>query len=353
MTSFRKREGSWEYRISYKTIDGSYKQKSKRGYRTKADAQRAAAEIEKELLGHLEIDDAITLADYFEKWINIHKRPHVSLGTWKSYEQTSRIIKEYFRHAKLAAITSTAYQQFLNELGQRYYFGTVKGIHHKVRGAIKQAVADGYIRRNFTELVKITSIKGSKPLEDKFLQLDKYQELIETLKSRAPDQDSVHLYLLAVTGMRLGESLGLTWSDIDFANQLINIDKTWDIYNKKGFKPTKNKQSVRKIPLAPEVGLLLKKYKFGGWAKNQHDRLFSRTNHAWLNRLVKKLTNTNIHIHSLRHTYASYLIAQNIDLLTVSTLLGHKDLTVTLQTYAHQLEAKKEQDFEEVKKLFG
>ncbi|MCW1006554.1 site-specific integrase, partial [Streptococcus anginosus] len=115
----------------------------------------------------------------------------------------------------------------------------------------------------------------------------------------------------------------------------------------------KNKQSVRKIPLTPELSLVLKKYKFSAWEKNSYNLLFTRTNHTWLNRLVKKLTDTNIHIHSLRHTYASYLISENIDLLTVSNLLGHKDLTVTLQTYAHQLEAKKEQDFEEIKKLFG
>ena len=153
--------------------------------------------------------------------------------------------------------------------------------------------------------------------------------------------------------MRLGESLGLTWDDIDFKNYLINIDKTWDIYNNEGFKLTKNQQSVRKIPLDPSTATLLKKYKLTGWEVNEYNRLFTRTNHPWLNRLVKKLTDTNIHVHSLRHTYASYLIANDIDLLAVSNLLGHKDLTVTLQTYAHQLESKKEKDFEEIKKLFG
>lgn len=353
MASYRKRNNGWEYRVSYKKPDGTYGEKSKRGYRTKSEAERAAAEAQRELAEAVEIDKKIELADYFKKWAEIHKKPHVSIGTWKSYQQAVRIVTEYFQHTKLTAVTSTAYQQFLNELGTRYYQKTIHGIHHKIRRSIKQAVVDGYITRNFTELAKISSTNKSKPLEDKFLQLDKYQELINLLKKETSKKDYVHLYLLAVTGMRLGESLGLTWQDIDFDKQLIDINKTWDIYNRQGFKPTKNKQSVRKIPLTPELSLVLKKYKFSVWKKNSYNRLFTRTNHTWLNRLVKKLTDTNIHIHSLRHTYASYLISENIDLLTVSNLLGHKDLTVTLQTYAHQLEAKKEQDFEEIKKLFG
>lgn len=153
--------------------------------------------------------------------------------------------------------------------------------------------------------------------------------------------------------MRSGESLGLTWKDIDFKKQLISINKNWNIYENVGFKPTKNQQSVRKIPLDPTTAMILKKYKLTGWEKNEYNRLFTRTSHSWLNKLIKQLTNTNIHIHSLRHTYASYLISKDIDFLVVSNLLGHKDLTVTLQTYAHQLESKKEKDFEEIKKLFG
>ncbi|KXT72129.1 Phage integrase [Streptococcus sp. DD10] len=353
MASYRKRDGSWEYRISYKTPDGKYKQKSKRGFRTKKEAELAAAQDEQRLTENFHIDTEITMADYFENWVGIHKQPHIAKGSLRSYQQTIRIIREYFKTTKLKTITSTIYQQFLNDLGERYYQATLSAIHHRVKRSIKQAVADGYILRNFTELSQVKAKQREKPLEDKFLELDTYLSLIETLKSDTSNRDYMHLYLLAVTGMRLGESLGLTWDDIDFKNSLINIDKTWDIYDNDGFRPTKNKQSVRKIPLDSTTALLLKKYKLAGWIANDHDRLFPRVNHSWLNKMVKELTGTNIHVHSLRHTYASYLISKDIDLLTVSNLLGHKDLTITLQTYTHQLEAKKEKEFEEIKKLFG
>ena len=354
MASYRKRSNGWEYRVSYKKPDGSYGEKSKRGYRTKAEAERAATEAQRELAEAVEIDRKIELADYFKKWAEIHKKPHVSIGTWKGYLQAIRIIKSDFQHTKLMAITSTAYQQFLNNLGERYTKNTIKQIHHKIRRAVKQAIADGYLNKNFTDLAKVTSSKPSRKIEDNFLELDKYLDLIEQMKARPDKRDYVIIYLLAVSGMRFGECLGLTWDDIDFDKQLININKAWDFLFKTGFKSTKNPQSVRKIPLAPETALVLKKYKLSGWFPDKDNRLFSKgVNHSNLNKLVKELTDTNIHIHSLRHTYASYLIAQNIDLLAVSRLLGHKDLTVTLQTYTHQLEAKKEHDFEEIKKLFG
>ena len=354
MASYRKRNNGWEYRVSYKKPDGTYGEKSKRGYRTKAEAERAAAEAQRELDEAVEIDRKIELADYFEKWAEVHKKPHVSIGTWKGYLQAIRIIKSDFQHTKLMAITSTAYQQFLNNLGERYTKNTIKQIHHKIRRAVKQAIADGYLNKNFTDLAKVTSSKPSRKIEDNFLELDKYLDLIERMKTRPDKRDYVIIYLLAVSGMRFGECLGLTWDDIDFDKQLISINKAWDFLFKTGFKQTKNQQSVRKIPLAPETALFLKKYKLSGWFPNKDNRLFSKgVNHSNLNKLVKELTGTNIHVHSLRHTYASYLIAQDIDLLAVSRLLGHKDLTVTLQTYTHQLEAKKEHDFEEIKKLFG
>lgn len=314
MVSFRKRDGSWEYRISYKSPDGKYRQKSKRGFRTKKEAELAAAKEEQQLTGNFHLNTDITLPDFFDEWAKVHKKPHVATGTWKGYLQTARIVRENFKDMKLRSVTSTIYQQFLNNLGERYYQKTIKIMHHKIRRAAKQAVADGYITRNFTDLAKVNSVKKSCPVEDKFLELDKYLELLEVLKAQPTNNDYMHLYLLAVTGMRLGESLGLTWDDIDFKNYLINIDKTWDIYNNEGFKLTKNQQSVRKIPLDPSTATLLKKYKLTGWEVNEYNRLFTRTNHPWLNRLVKKLTDTNIHVHSLRHTYASYLIANDIDL---------------------------------------
>ncbi|HEL1556982.1 TPA: tyrosine-type recombinase/integrase [Streptococcus suis] len=60
----------------------------------------------------------------------------------------------------------------------------------------------------------------------------------------------------------------------------------------------------------------------------------------------------NVHIHSLRHTYASYLLTRGVELISISQLLGHKTLNITLEVYAHQLESLKEKSNEKVRKIF-
>ena len=116
--------------------------------------------------------------------------------------------------------------------------------------------------------------------------------------------------------------------------------------------PTKNPQSIHTVPIDNTTCRLLTDYKANRRTDNKFNRVFLEPNQVWLNRIIKRLVKRNVHVHSLRHTYTSYLITQGIELLTVSKIIGHKDLTVTLQTYAHLLEDKKEKDFQVVRKLF-
>lgn len=353
MAYFRKRDNGWEYRISYKTPDGKYKQKSKSGFRTKALASAAANIAEMQLGQTHSIDPNITFSDYLNTWMTTFKQPKLAKGTWRNYQQTLKIATTYFRKTKLKDITTTTYQQFLNELGKTYYQNTIKVLHHRLRSCVKHAVADGIINRNFTDLAVINATNKAKPISEKFLQRDEYLNLISYLKQNITKPRHLQLYLIAVTGLRVSESLGLTWSDIDTDQGMIAVNKTWDIYEHQGFMPTKNPQSVRTVPIDQTTCQLLQNYKTDHWEPNDLDRVFLEPHHVWLNRLIKKLVGRNVHVHSLRHTYASYLITQDIELLTISKLLGHKDLTVTLQTYAHLLEDKKEKDFQQVRKLFN
>ena len=64
-----------------------------------------------------------------------------------------------------------------------------------------------------------------------------------------------------MTGVRFGECLGFTWDDIDKQAKTISVNKTWDYHSNTGFKPTKTKSSIRKIPLDQHTLFLLEKYK--------------------------------------------------------------------------------------------
>lgn len=353
MTYFRKRANGWEYRISYKTPDGKYKQKSKSGFRTKALASAAAIEAERQLTHTVSLDTDISFADYFKHWSETFKKPQLAKGTWRNYEQSLKIINQHFGSIKLADITSSLYQHFLNDLGKTYYYGTIRVLHHRLRSCVKYAMADRLITHNFTDLAVITSKKKAKPLSEKFLELDEYQYLLKHLKENITTNRYMQLYLIAVTGLRVSESLGLTWDDIDLENGIIDINKTWDIYDQSGFMPTKNPQSVRTVPIDVTTCQLLTDYKANRWKDNSLNRVFLEPNQVWLNRVIKKVVGRNVHVHSLRHTYTSYLITQGVELLTISKIIGHKDLTVTLQTYAHLLEDKKDKDFQTVRNLFN
>lgn len=352
MAYFRKRANGWEYRISYKDIYGEYKQKSKGGFKTKAEAVRAANQVEGDLFDGFKVDKNITLAEYFEDWYKIHKAPSITTGTLKHYQSAASAVKEYFGLRKLSEITPTFYQATLNEMGKHYRKSTLKIIHAKIRTCARYAVQDRLIKVNFAELATVNSVVTPHPLENKYLTQTEYLDLIKKTKSEPYKHRNLQIYLLAVTGIRIGESLGLTWDDVDFEGNQLSINKTWDIYKKDRFAPTKNEQSIRQVPIDVGTIELLKEFQMTVWKPNKYNRLFPSSAHAYLNKRIKKLVGRPVHIHSLRHTYVSYLLANGIEILTISKLIGHKDPTVTLNTYSHLLEEKEAADFDKIKKLF-
>lgn len=352
MAYFRKRDNGWEYRISYKAIDGSYKQKSKSGFRTKSEAAQSASQSEIELSDGVVEDKDITLSDYFKKWYTIHKEPSISIGTLKHYQTALASIDKYFLDKKLTDITPSIYQFILNDMGKHYRKSSLRLIHAKIKSCAKYAVMDRLIKINFAELAKVNSEIEPYSLDKKFLTQTEYINLIEYTRDHPFEHRQLQIYLLAVTGMRVGESMGLVWDDIDFEKKQLQINKTWDIHSNSGFAPTKNKQSIRTVPLDNGTIELLQKFKTLVWQDNEFNRLFPVNAHAYLNKRLKKLVGRPVHIHSLRHTYVSYLLTNGIEVLTISRLIGHKDPTITLNTYSHLLKEKEIADFEKIQTLF-
>ena len=71
-----------------------------------------------------------------------------------------------------------------------------------------------------------------------------------------------------------------------------------------------------------------------------------------MNNTLRKIVGRNVHAHSLRHTYASYLISKEVDLISISKVLRHENLTITLEVYAHQLEQQKEKNHNRIRNIF-
>lgn len=190
--------------------------------------------------------------------------------------------------------------------------------------------------------------------------LDEVQaaHLLELLEAE-PVQYKAAVTLLLYSGMRRGELLGLEWPDIDFENHVVSISRTSQYISGQGIftKEPKTASSVRTIKLPAVAVELLRKYKV--WHNQQRlaigdqwqdtERLFTAWNGApmhpdvlsgWFEDFIKRTDlPQQIHLHSLRHTNATLMIAGGEDIRTVSQRLGHAQTTTTMNIYSHAIES--------------
>lgn len=157
------------------------------------------------------------------------------------------------------------------------------------------------------------------------------------------------VYLCLSTGMRIGEVCALTWEDIDIANGVIHINKTIQrIYNiDEDMRKTeliidtpKTKNSHREIPISNDLLKLVKPFK-----KIVNNSFFVLTNAAtpteprtyrnYYSSLMEEMGMPKLKFHGLRHSFATRCIESNCDYKTVSVLLGHANISTTLNLYVH------------------
>lgn len=348
MASYRKRENGWEYRISFKDRLGKYKRKEKGGFRTKSEAIKAAAEMELKLQETINVDEDITLYAYFKQWCEVYKRPNVSTITYKAYINTQHKIELFFGDKKLKSITATQYQRVLNSYAKTHAQDTVERFNVHVKSCIEMAVHEGYIKRNFCKFAKINAKNKGRSLETKFLEVEEYERLIYEASKHPEFASYAALYIIAKTGIRFAECLGLTVDDINRDTGMLSVNKTWDYKNNTGFMPTKTKSSIRQIPLDDDFLNFVKQL-----PKHEDGRLLPNLSNNAANKTLRKIVGREVRVHSLRHTYASYLISHDIDLISVSQVLGHENLNITLEVYAHQLQEQKSRNDEKIKQIWG
>lgn len=247
--------------------------------------------------------------------------------------------------------------------------------HHRLISAIlSQATRDRLIPyniadKNYTKAPRI-SRKEANFLDDFEVQEVMSKLSLEALKWRTA------IMLLIYSGMRRGELMGLEWSDIDFDHSVIHISRTSQYVSSLGIitKDTKNFSSTRTVKLPQEAFALLEQYRrwwlalrTGMGDKWQYeieityangkrelvpnDRLFIKDDSTpmhpdsltdWTHNFIKKYNLPKFSPHSLRHTNASLLIANGVNIPTVSKRLGHSSVTTTTKIYSHSIQSADE-----------
>ena len=182
--------------------------------------------------------------------------------------------------------------------------------------------------------------------------------LLQNLSSLGEDQIKykVAIILTIFTGVRLGELMGLEWQDIDLKTGIVSINRSSQYLADKGVftKTPKTESSIREVAIPNFIVSLLEQYKlwydeqksFYGELWTDSNRLFVQadgkpmhpsTISKWFVKYVGQIGLPVINFHGLRHTNATLLISQNIDVAVVAARLGHAQITTTFNFYVHPI----------------
>lgn len=231
---------------------------------------------------------------------------------------------------------------------------TRRNYHAVISSILSWAVKWQLIASNPAERVQPPKVRGKEAI---YLDDKQAFELLEKLNV-APLQERTAIQLLLYTGMRRGELLGLKWEDIDFEAEVINIRRSVLYLPGKGVfeDETKNSSSVRSIRVSDTVLTPLKQLKSAqaetrlslgdawhneGWIFTTWNGHVMRPDYLtrWFHDFIKENNLPPIHLHSLRHTNATLLIASGTNLQTVAGRLGHANTTTTSKIYSHAIKS--------------
>jgi integrase len=339
MACITKRRG--RYVIDYYDNQGKRRRKTLKKGTTKTRAKDILRNIEDRLSRGTYIPDKKipTFAEVAKDWLE-YKKPNLRASTWSNYDGYTRNHFHDLDCIKIDRITTANIEKFVTDRqNQRMHIKTLRRILMTVGQIMAYAVRHKYINYNPVRDIERPKSQGNEKKQIiRILPPGEIKALLEAeqnLKYKT-------LFMLAIfSGARQGELLGLKWPDVDWKNNQIHIQRT---YNNKAWYDTKTETSNRKIDLGPVMMTALKKWKlpcpiselnliFPNEAGNpiNHDNMCRR----FFKPALKKAGLGKIRFHDLRHTYASLLIEQGENIKYIQTQLGHSKPTTTLNVYAH------------------
>lgn len=234
---------------------------------------------------------------------------------------------------------------------------SINQYHKAISAVLSTAVQWGYITDNPCNRIKPPKVQRKEGvcLDDR--QTEQLIDLLDTMPESKFDFRVAYTVLL-FTGLRRSELLGLRWRDIDLDTGVLSVCQTTKYIAGQGiiFDDTKNTSSFRSLKMPSDLIPLLKRYK--AWQNARRLRMGDRwedngllftndfgapmrpdTLSSNFHRLISGSGLPDIHLHSLRHTNATLLIANGTNVQTVAKRLGHSSANTTMKVYAHAIQA--------------
>ena len=341
---------------------------------TKKDAEVELAKFVTEVQNGLVVDGkSLRFSEFTEIWKRDYGSKELAPTTYKRYcRMLETRLLPYFGHFYINKIRPTDIMKFYDLLEKDTQLVRKKGNngaktkkplsgktileHHRLlRAMLHKAVYWQLIVANPAE--RVQAPKARKPKRRSYDD-EQTKILLENLERLSIEETKykVAIILTVFTGVRLGELMGLEWQDIDFKNGIISINRSSQYLSDMGVftKTPKTESSIREIAIPKFIISLLEEYKL--WYEEQKsiygelwtnsDRLFVQADgkpmhpssiSKWFVKYVSTIGLPVINFHGLRHTNASLLVAQNVDIAVISARLGHAQISTTLDFYVHPL----------------
>jgi integrase len=308
--------------------------------------ERLATALRNRQQGLVAAGPSQTVAQYLNHWLTETVSSSVRPRTLESYDLNVRRLMPHLGKLRLSALGPAAIQGAYAALLRRGLSRrSVEQAHTVLHCALRQALLWGLIGRNPTEAVVVP--RGSRR-EMKTLTDDQVRLLFETTEG-----SRLHALwvLLATTGLRLGEALGLTWPDVDLYRGSLTVRRALQRLPKRlggvVLVEPKTERSRRTVYLAPGTVAALAEHRH-----RQHDEpltpserfvftgitgrpLDASSASDHFHRALRQAGLPNVRLHDLRHTAATHLLTRGVHPKVVQDLLGHSTISLTLDTYSH------------------
>jgi integrase len=316
---------------------------------TKAEIEKAHANWIVEVECGRVLKASYTFKEWCDVWLETYEKPICRPRVIRSYNfnlQNHLIPK--FGSTKLENITPLMIDNYILELkhtksinnpSKNLSVGTIKKIFAIFKNIMNTAFKNDLITKNPFDKVTLVFSDMEKESKLHFWQQTDYKKTLELLKNETSDNKYLVEFALK-TGLRLSEIFGLDWDNIDFENNTINIEKSRQkVDGVMCIFPTKTSSSRRKITIPQSVTDLLKEQQE---KHPNNEYVFSNldpdNSTSWYRKWVKHNNLPYITFHDLRHTHASLLLYQGIDIKTISQRLGHSNIGITMNVYTHVVE---------------
>ena len=294
----------------------------------------------------------VLFQDWLVTWLEVNKKNSVEVGSYDSYEC---IVNKHMKNSdlgktELGKVSRSGIQKFINNKAETFSANYTKLMKIIIADALKVAEMDKQILVSPCKGIKLPKVnkKDVTPLTP---------EDAKRLLAAAEPGSLLHgiIFTALRTGMRRGEVLGLQWDCIDFTAGTITVKQQAKKDNGKiVIGVTKTETSNRVIPLEKKLAEVLKSHKAKqaaeklalGEAYENNNMVFAEPDGSIIapvnlsRRFTQLVENTELErctFHDLRHTFASVAISQRMSIKTISVILGHANISITLDTYGHLL----------------